>query len=95
VLGAQRQVLHARTAAAIEELYRHRLDTQYGELARHYDRTDNAAKAVEYLRLAGVQAADRGAHEEAVALERICRAPGSWRSSFSSPRESPAIQWAS
>jgi len=67
VLGARRQVLHARTAQAIEDLFRNNLDTQYAELARHYSHTDNAAKAVEYLRLAGIQAAARSAYEEAVA----------------------------
>jgi class 3 adenylate cyclase/predicted ATPase len=67
VLGARRRVLHGRTAQAIEEVFRYNLDTQYAELARHYSRTDNAAKAVEYLRLAGTQAVERGAYEEAVA----------------------------
>jgi predicted ATPase len=67
VLGARRQVLHARTAEAIEDLFRYTLDAQYAELARHYSRTDNVAKAVEYLRLAGIQAAGRGAYEEAIA----------------------------
>jgi len=67
VLAARRQVLHARTAQAIEDLFRYNLDAHYAELARHYSRTDNAAKAVEYLRLAGTQAAHRGAYEEAIA----------------------------
>jgi tetratricopeptide (TPR) repeat protein len=67
VLGARRQVLHERTAHAIEEVFRYNLDAQYAELARHYSRTDNVAKAVEYLRLAGIQAAERGAYEEAIA----------------------------
>jgi predicted ATPase len=67
VLGARRQVLHARAAQAIEDLFRDNLDTQYAELARHYSHTDNAAKAVEYLRLAGTQAAARSAYEEAIA----------------------------
>ena len=67
VLAARRKVLHARTAQAIEELFRYNLDAHYAELAHHYSRTDNAAKAVEYLRLAGIQAAARGAYEEAVA----------------------------
>ena len=67
VLGARRQVLHARTAQAIEDLFRYTLDAHYAELAHHYSRTDNTAKAVEYLRLAGTQAAARGAYEESVA----------------------------
>jgi len=60
-------VLHARAAQAIEDLFRDNLDTQYAELARHYSHTDNAAKAVEYLCLAGTQAATRSAFEEAIA----------------------------
>ena len=80
VLGARRQVLHGRTAQAIEELFRYTLDAHYLELAHHYSRTDNAAKAVEYLRLAGTQAVDRGAYEEAIAqlsrgLERVSELP--------------------
>jgi predicted ATPase len=67
VLAARRQVLHGRTAEAIEGLFRYNLDAQYAELARHYSRTENTAKAIEYLRLAGIQAAARGAYEEAVA----------------------------
>jgi predicted ATPase len=67
VLTARRQVLHARTAQAIEEVFRSTLDAHYAELARHYSRTDHAAKAVEYLRLAGTQAAERGAYDEAIA----------------------------
>jgi len=68
VLGARRQVLHARAAQAIEELFRYTLDAHYVELAHHYSRTDNAAKAIEYLHLAGRQAAACGAYEEAIAL---------------------------
>ena len=80
VLAARRQVLHERTAQAIEDLFRYNLDTQYAELARHYSRTDNTAKAVEYLRLAGIQAAERSAYEEAIAqlsrgLERVHELP--------------------
>jgi predicted ATPase/ABC-type thiamine transport system ATPase subunit len=67
VLATRRQVLHARTAQAIEDLFRYNLDAHYAELAHHYSRTDNTAKAVEYLRLAGTQAAGRGAYEEATA----------------------------
>ena len=68
VLGARRQVLHERTAHAIEDLFRYSLDAHYVELAHHYSRTDNTAKAIEYLHLAGTQAAARGAYQEAIAL---------------------------
>ena len=57
LLVERRRPLHERTARAIEELYRDGLDEHYGELAHHYGRTENTAKAVEYLHLAGEQAA--------------------------------------
>jgi len=39
-----------------------------GELARHYERTANLPKALEYLERAGQQAAGRSAHVEAIEL---------------------------
>jgi class 3 adenylate cyclase/predicted ATPase len=66
LLVERRRPLHERTARAIEELYRDRLDEHYGELAHHYDRTENVPKAVEYLHLAGEQAAQRSAYGEAI-----------------------------
>lgn len=62
----RRKELHESAAQAVEELYRDSLDEHYGELARHYSRTDNAMKAVEYLRLAGQQALERSAFGEAL-----------------------------
>jgi hypothetical protein len=41
LLIEQRSVLHERTAQAIEELYRYRLEDHYGELAHHYSRSGN------------------------------------------------------
>jgi len=80
VLASRRQQLHERTAQAIEELFPYTLDAHYAELAHHYGRTDNAGKAVEYLRLAGTQALQRGAYEDAVVqlsagLERLIELP--------------------
>jgi predicted ATPase len=66
LLGERRNALHERTARAMEEHYGEALDEHYGELAHHYGRTENAAKAVEYLRLAGEHAARRSAYAEAV-----------------------------
>ncbi|MGH7913193.1 MAG: hypothetical protein ACREPW_00900, partial [Candidatus Binataceae bacterium] len=50
------------------------------DIARHYSRGGNVNKAVYYLRIAGEQAAQRCAHEEALslynsALEMLARAP--------------------
>ena len=68
LLVESRKVLHERTGQAIEALYRDALDAHYGELAHHYDRSEDARKAVEYLHLAGQQAVDRSAYADAVEL---------------------------
>ncbi len=67
VLVERRRLLHRRTGAAIESLYRVRLEDHYADLARHYRLSDDAAKAVEYLRLAAEQAVWRSAYSEAAA----------------------------
>jgi predicted ATPase len=66
VLQDQRKALHERTAQATETLYGSSLDEHYSELAHHYGRSGNTQKAVEYLHLAGQQAVQRSANEEAV-----------------------------
>ena len=66
VLQERRKALHERTARAIEERYRLSLEEHYSELAHHYGRSEKVEKAVEYLHLAGQQAVERSAHEEAL-----------------------------
>ncbi|MBI3757791.1 MAG: AAA family ATPase [Deltaproteobacteria bacterium] len=66
VLHERRKVLHERTASAMEALYSENLADHYSELAHHYRRSGNAERAVHYLLLAGQQAVQRSAHEEAV-----------------------------
>jgi class 3 adenylate cyclase len=66
VLQEQKKLLHEQTARAIEALYRTGTEEHYGELAHHFSRSGNAAKAVEYLSLAGQQAARRSANAEAI-----------------------------
>ncbi len=66
LLQERRKVLHERAARAIEEVYRYKLDDHYSELAHHYSRSGNTQKAVDYLQLAGQQAVQRSAHEEAI-----------------------------
>jgi tetratricopeptide (TPR) repeat protein len=62
---AQRRALHVAAGRTLETLYADRLDEAYDRLAYHYARTDEAAKAVEYLsRFA--EKVGRNAHEEAV-----------------------------
>jgi predicted ATPase len=67
LLAHRRKLLHERTAQAIEASYRDRLDDHYDDLAYHYGLSDNTAKAIEYLRLAGEKATDRGAYARALA----------------------------
>ena len=67
LLIERRKLLHERTAQAIEALYGEALEDHYADLAHHYRSSDNAAKAIEYLRLAGEQAGRRGAYAQAVA----------------------------
>jgi class 3 adenylate cyclase len=66
MLIERRKVLHERTAQAMEEVYRHRLEDHYSELAHRYTRSGNTQKAVDYLQLAGQQAVQRSAHAEAI-----------------------------
>ena len=53
LLKQRRQEIHERIAQAIEELYADRLEEHYELLAHHYELSDNAKRAVDYLMLAG------------------------------------------
>ena len=80
VLHEQRKTLHEQTGHALEELYRLSLSDHYNALAHHYQLSENTPKAVEYLELAGHQAVQRSANEEAVryfttAIERLQALP--------------------
>jgi predicted ATPase len=66
VLLERRKLLHERIGAAIESLFADNLDDHVTELAHHYARSDNVAKAVEYLGRAGQQALQRSAYAEAI-----------------------------
>jgi tetratricopeptide (TPR) repeat protein len=68
ILASRRRVLHERIGHAIEELYARQLDDHYSELARHYLRGDDPAKAVEYARLAAEQEINRGSYAESASL---------------------------
>jgi len=50
----------------MEAAYASRLDDHLSELARHYERSGNKCKAVEYLGRTGNRMAQQGAHSEAV-----------------------------
>jgi class 3 adenylate cyclase/tetratricopeptide (TPR) repeat protein len=66
VLQERRKALHEKIAQAIEAIYHMNLEDHYSELAHHYNRSGNAAKAVEYLSLAGQQAARHSANADAI-----------------------------
>ena len=66
ILSERRKLLHERIGAAIESLGAASLDDHINELARHYGRSGNVRKALEYLGLAGQQAHRRLAHSEAI-----------------------------
>jgi class 3 adenylate cyclase/tetratricopeptide (TPR) repeat protein len=68
LLIERRKLLHGRAGAAIEALYADRLDDYLSELARHYQRSANIEKALEYLGRAGQQAIQRSSHAEAMEL---------------------------
>jgi tetratricopeptide (TPR) repeat protein len=68
LLIERRKVLHEHAGAAIEALYDGRLDDHLSELARHYQRSANTAKALKYLGRAGQQALQRSSHAEAIGL---------------------------
>jgi class 3 adenylate cyclase/tetratricopeptide (TPR) repeat protein len=83
MLSHQRTALHERSAQAIEAMYPTRLRDYCNDLAHHYSESGNAAKALEYLQMAGEQALQRSASLEAIryfeaalaALERLPDAP--------------------
>jgi predicted ATPase/class 3 adenylate cyclase len=80
LLTERRNMLHERSAQAIEALFQDHIEDHCNELAHHYSHSGNVPKAVEYLQRAGEQALHRCANSEAVehlgaALELIGRLP--------------------
>jgi predicted ATPase len=80
--AARRLRLHLEVAEAIERLYSDTLEDHYPDLAHHYSRSDNVAKAVEYLGRAGQQAMRLSAYTEAIsslsaAIDLLQRLPES------------------
>jgi predicted ATPase len=66
LLIERRKLLHERAGAALESMFGERLDDHLSDLARHYSRSDNFSKAVEYLGRAGQQALQRCAYADAI-----------------------------
>ena len=67
VLNERRKAMHERIGSAMEEQFAGRLEDHLGDLARHYSRSANTAKAIEYLHQAAYQAAQRSSYPEAIA----------------------------
>jgi DNA-binding winged helix-turn-helix (wHTH) protein/tetratricopeptide (TPR) repeat protein/class 3 adenylate cyclase len=67
MLHVQRQALHQAVGEALEGLYADRLEEVYDLLAHHYARTDDHARAVQYLIAVADKAARVYAHAEALA----------------------------
>jgi tetratricopeptide (TPR) repeat protein len=65
VLVERRRITHERVGQAIEELNEDRIEEHLSELAYHYRRSSNNLKAIEYLKRAAEQAADRSAVSDA------------------------------
>jgi len=77
---ARRRELHAAAGRALEALFADRLEEAYDRLAHHYSKTEEAAKAVDYLHGFAEKAARGDAREEAVdawqeALQHVERLP--------------------
>jgi class 3 adenylate cyclase/predicted ATPase len=66
LLVERRKLLHERAGLALESMFAGQLEDHLDELAYHYSRSDNVAKAVEYLRRAGQQALQRSAYADAI-----------------------------
>lgn len=70
LLVKSRAELHARAGQALEELYVERPEDVLQELARHYARSPERAKALHYLVLAGDRARSLFAYDDAIAYYR-------------------------
>ena len=66
LLVERRKLLHERAGVALESMFAEQLEDHLDELAHHYSRSDNVAKAVEYLGRAGQQALQRSAYADAI-----------------------------
>jgi len=72
-----RRMLHGAVAHALEEIYAADLASQYLALGRHCYQSERWDRAFHYLRAAGLSAAARSAHREAVANFELALAAGS------------------
>jgi DNA-binding SARP family transcriptional activator len=68
LLPLRRKLLHRRVAEAMEALRADELEPYWAALGTHYYEAEVWSQALTYLHRAGIQAAARSAHREAVAL---------------------------
>src|SRR5947209_7745937 len=66
LLIERRKLLHERAGLALESMFAEQLEDHLDELAHHYSRSDNVAKAIEYLGRAGQQSLQRPAYADAI-----------------------------
>jgi tetratricopeptide (TPR) repeat protein len=67
------QRLHANIGAAIEKLYASNLEPHYEELARHYHRTLEHAKVIQYCTKAAAKVMEKGDPGQALTLASIAK----------------------
>ncbi len=84
VLAERRRPLHERIGEVLEFLHAGSLDDHVAEIAHHFGRSTNVAKAVEYMRKAATQAEQRSAHVEAIA--HLTNALGSLKAMADGPQ---------
>ena len=68
LLTERRRVLHERIGRTIEELYTGQLEDHYNDLAYHYLRSNDGAKAIHYAQLAAQKAAAQGNYATATSM---------------------------
>jgi class 3 adenylate cyclase/tetratricopeptide (TPR) repeat protein len=68
ILTERRRALHERIGHTVEARYAEQLEDHYSDLAYHFLRGGDAAKAIYYAQLAAEQALSRGAYPEATGL---------------------------
>jgi len=68
LLTERRRAIHEKSANALEALFSERLDDHYTELAYHFLRGVDTAKAIHYAQLAADQAVNRAVYSEAASL---------------------------
>ncbi len=93
VLKKLRRIYHAQVAAWLEQQRGERVGEHVGLIANHYERAEDAGKALEYLNGAGEQALTMGANREAITLfdRALALASGDYAASLINARPWQAL----